>query len=518
MNCVIYLRVSTKEQAEKGLGEEGYSIPAQRKACLNYVKEKGWNVIDEYVDRGESARSTARPQLQQMLVHLKEDSSINAVVVHKIDRLARNMEDHVAIRALFKKQGVILVSVTERIEETASGKLVENIFASFAEFYSANLGAEASKGMSEKARQGGWPNYAPIGYLNVQEIVSGKTICKVELDKERAPYIKQAFKMYATGNCSISQLTEQLSEMGLRTRPNRKYSSRPVPKSTLARMLQNPFYIGLIKWKDILVEGHHKPLVSKELFYNVQSLIRSNDVTSIRSRVHNHYLKGTVFCGDCGSRMSIDTAKNSYTYLYCLGRKRRNGCHQKYVDTTEVEARIEELYNKIELAPEWIRKMRDKFEQELIERQSIGANEEVVLRKRLVKLAEERTKLLHAYFVEAIPVDLLKKEQDRITGEIKTAEERLEQINCGDNQVKKILDIALSMCQNCGYAYKKAKPQARRLFNQAIFKKIYVQNRKIDRVDYSDLFGLFFQPKKILAQSSNMNYLAPGVGFEPTTH
>lgn len=162
MNALIYLRVSTKEQAEKGDSEEGYSIPAQGEACLRACAEKGWNVADEFIDAGESARSADRPDLKAMLERV-------AVVVHKIDRLARNIEDHVAIRAGLRRAGVQLVSVTENIEESASGKLVERIHALMAEFYSANLATEVRKGMTQKAKQGLWPAKAPIGYLNLRE-------------------------------------------------------------------------------------------------------------------------------------------------------------------------------------------------------------------------------------------------------------------------------------------------------------------------------------------------------------
>jgi DNA invertase Pin-like site-specific DNA recombinase len=97
MNALIYLRVSTKEQASKGDSTEGYSIPAQREACLKHCADNGWNVTGEFVDAGESARSSDRPNLKAMLGRVVEDD-VDAVVVHKIDRLARNIEDHVAIR------------------------------------------------------------------------------------------------------------------------------------------------------------------------------------------------------------------------------------------------------------------------------------------------------------------------------------------------------------------------------------------------------------------------------------
>src|SRR5438132_8157006 len=100
---------------QRDLTEEGFSIPAQREACVRHIRDLGWDLVDEYSDRGESARSADRPQLQAMLRRITEDRDVEAVVVHKIDRLARNIEDHVAIRAVLRRCGVSLVSVTEKL-------------------------------------------------------------------------------------------------------------------------------------------------------------------------------------------------------------------------------------------------------------------------------------------------------------------------------------------------------------------------------------------------------------------
>src|SRR5205085_8458197 len=105
MRAVLYLRVSSAQQVEKDHTEEGYSIPAQREACLRYLEQQGWELAGEYVDAGESARSADRAQLQRMLGDVKDDPAIRYVVVHKIDRMARNLEDHTAIRALLKRGG-----------------------------------------------------------------------------------------------------------------------------------------------------------------------------------------------------------------------------------------------------------------------------------------------------------------------------------------------------------------------------------------------------------------------------
>jgi len=297
MNCLIYLRVSTKEQAEGG-----YSIPAQREACLKFIQDKGWNLIDEYVDRGESAKTQDRPQLQEMLQRIKEDKTIGAIVIHKLDRLARNLEDHAIIRALFRKTGVQLVSVTENIEDSASGRLVEGILATIAEFYSLNLSSEIKKGMLQKARQGGYPHTAPLGYKNIRDL---NGLAKIVVNEEEAFLVKEAFRLYATGNYSTTELHQIMVKKELRNR----YTKKPLSRSKLIEMLKNKFYIGIFNWQKLEYKGIHEPLVSKELFNRVQEVFKLHDKAGERKRRHPHYLKGTLFCGECGSRMSTQLKK-----------------------------------------------------------------------------------------------------------------------------------------------------------------------------------------------------------------
>src|SRR4051812_47075822 len=154
--AVIYLRVSTKEQAERGGEAEGFSIPAQREACRRKAASLDAAVVEEFVDRGESARSARRPELQRMLAYVAEEH-VDLVIVHKIDRLARNRVDDVEINLALRKSGVTLVSCTENIDETPSGALLHAIMSGVAEFYSRNLANEVNKGLIQKAKNGGTP-------------------------------------------------------------------------------------------------------------------------------------------------------------------------------------------------------------------------------------------------------------------------------------------------------------------------------------------------------------------------
>ena len=507
MKCIIYLRVSTKEQALTN-EKEGYSIAAQRKACIRYAEEKGWEVVDEYVDRGESARSAHRPQLQMMLSYVKKEKDIDFVIVHKIDRLARNLEDHVAIKAILTKAECSLVSVVENIEDTASGKLVEGIHAIVAEFYSANLAAEVTKGMFEKAKEGGWNHKAPVGYKNIRQEIPGakRGIAKVVIDQEKSSHVKEAFKAYSTGNYSLEEMREFLFDRGISNRRGDDIMSL----NGVARLLKNSFYTGVITYKGIEYPGQHDPLITRELFQKVQDVFRVRDVAGERTRKHPHYLKGTLYCAECGSRLSVDKAKG-HTYFYCLGQKKRKNCNQPYVAAEVLERQIEKEYESIQITKKAADKLVARFNNEIISGQSTNAMEEEFLRKRMAKLASERVKLMKAYYSGAVPLEVLKSEQERITNDVASSEIRLKQITIQGDQHEIVLNKAIKMALTCGVGYKKSTASTRRLYNQAFFNKILVKGNELYEGHYTDLFGAIF------SEGSNNFNLVEDRGFEPLT-
>jgi site-specific DNA recombinase len=132
------------------------------------------------------------------------------------------------------------------------------------------------------------------------------------------------------------------------------------------------------------------------------------------SRKHEHYLKGLLHCGGCGRRLSLTLAKGRYLYFYCLGQggSARTGCQQPYILAGDAEALVEDLYRRIQLP--WVSRLTEELEAEIVERQAEASERRVVLTKTLAKLADERGKLLQAFYANAIPLDLLKAEQDRI--------------------------------------------------------------------------------------------------------
>lgn len=358
--AVSYLRVSTRGQAERGGGaDEGFSIPAQREANKRKALSMGAMIGKEFVDRGASAKSADRPELQKMLEYVKENADrIDYVIVHKVDRLARNRGDDIDIMRVLRECGVQLVSASESIDDTPAGMLLHGIMSSIAEFYSQNLAAEVKKGMGQKVKNGGTIGRAPLGYLNVRRVdEKGREERTVVLDEERAPLIKLAFEEYATGNWTVAALAEHLAACGLTTRATPKIPSVPINEKALHKIIVNPYYKGVTTYQGVEQAGRHEPIVSPEVWDKVQRILASH-LNGERTRRHPHFLKSSVYCANCGSRLMISNERKKsgiiYPYFVCAGRhsKRIKDCKMRAVLVDVIERRIEEIYDNYQIPSE----------------------------------------------------------------------------------------------------------------------------------------------------------------------
>lgn len=261
--CLIYARVSTKEQQD-----EGYSIPAQMKAIRAFCASEGLTPVAEFVE-AESAGHTGRKRFSEMVAYLRGNPDVRIVVAHKLDRLYRNFTDPVTLE---EELGVRARYVLGDVPATPQGELLRDVQLSVSKYYLGNLREEVVKGMDEKVAQGGWPHRAPFGYLNDAATRS------LIIDQERAPLILHGFKRYASGVVSVRDLTGELYSLGLRQRSGRK-----VVASVVHEMLSNPIYCGRIPYRGAVYPGAHEPIVPVALFEAVQERLHATVTGTRRS-------------------------------------------------------------------------------------------------------------------------------------------------------------------------------------------------------------------------------------------
>jgi site-specific DNA recombinase len=487
-----YLRVSTKEQARTGGGAEGYSIPAQRQACYLKAEDMGAVVAHEYVDAGESAKTAHRPELQAMLTAIKTVRP-DYVIVHKIDRLARNREDDIAINLMLKKYGVKLVSCSENIDDTPSGRLLYGLMAEIAQFYSGNLALEVMKGLVRKAEEGGTPFRAPLGYVNCRESRGGASYSWVELDPERADIICWCFEQYSTGEWSAIDLTLAARVKGLTSRPTPTKPAQPISLTTMYHILSNPYYMGVVSYQGVHYEGKHPTLVEPETWLVIQDILAAHAHTGEKDRVHTHYLRSTIYCSSCGGRLVYSENKGNggtYTYFVCVKKKTKlSNCTRPSIRVERIEDGIAAFYTSFQPRPEHVAQIQTAVSDELAAQQNDAHQNLDRATKRKTQLQEERQKLLQAHYAGAIPQDLLGSEMQRLTRSLIDVDSEIVAAKATTTEVEATLAAALRAATRCASAYLTASGPIRRQINQGFFQKLFIsEDGSVQRAELTEPF------------------------------
>ena len=307
IRCAIYTRKSTEE----GLEQDFNSLDAQREACEAYIKSQkheGWTLLTKkYDDGGFSGGTMERPAFKQLLQDVENDE-IDIVVVYKVDRLTRSLMDFSKIIEVLDKHKASFVSITQHFNATTSmGRLTLNILLSFAQFEREVTGERIRDKFEASRQKGLWVNgQPPYGYKKGEHHL-------LYPEQPFADNIKTIFEEYLKVK-NVIKLQVILKEKQILSRTN-----KPIPKTSLYRILSSKVYLGKIAHKDKVYDAQHEPLVSEELFNSVQNLLKLNAT----EREHRTNAKcGTLLSGllydDVGNLMSpsYSKAKNKQYRYY----------------------------------------------------------------------------------------------------------------------------------------------------------------------------------------------------------
>ena len=327
--AVLYARVSSKEQEQ-----EGFSIPAQLKLLREYAVRTGFQIVREFVDV-ETAKNPGREQFGNMLKFLQGSSEVGVILVEKTDRLYRNFRDLVYLEEIGASIHLVKENRVVGKDSRSSEKFQHGIMVLLAKHYIDNLSEETKKGMQEKAEQGHYPSFAPLGYRN------NLLTHTIEPDPERAPMIRRAFEIYATGACSLSVLRKTLIAEGLGYRK----SGKAICKGTLAHLLKSPIYYGNFVWNGKRYRGKHEPLVSRELFDSVQRAIHRTGKQKMTKRGFPY--TGLLICGHCGCTITAEIKKSRYVYYHCT--KSKGNCPGIYLRQEDIERELTDLLKLIKI-------------------------------------------------------------------------------------------------------------------------------------------------------------------------
>lgn len=454
---VIYTRVSTEEQAKGGT-----SLTGQKGACLEYCERENYKVAKVFVEEGESAKTANRTQLKELLKYCREEKNIKVVIVHKLDRFARNASDHAQMRALLSSMGVQLRSVTEPIDDTSTGKFIELVLSGVAELDN-NIRTERSvKGMKQRLQDGRWTFPPPLGYRAGLDVTGAKTIIP---DERSAPLITQAFEEFATGLHTREQVLRKVARLGLQTKHGKTLSSQ-----TFSQTLRKPVYAGRIvvpEW-NIDVPGKFQPLITQTVFDKVQAILDGRTVAiAPRARSHADFpLRGFVKCGYCTEALTGSWSKGRnkyYAYYHC-----QDGCIRETKDV--MEALFADFMRTLQPNAGYMRLYREVVMDVWRTKQGDSQKAQGVVSRKINQLRENKSKLEEAFvYQRAIDAETYKAMRSKLTEDLTLAEMELRDAQSEEIEIETVLDYAEMVLTNASNLWKSAPAEQKQRLQQVLF-------------------------------------------------
>lgn len=347
-----YIRVSTDRQDE-------YSPDAQKRLIYEYAEKNNIMLSPDhiYTEIGISGKKAdKRPEFQRMIANCKsKDHPIDVILVWKFSRFARNQEESIFYKNMLSRIGIDVVSISEPIPEGFIGELVQRIFEWMDEYYSINLAGEVRRGMTQKVLTGGYVAKAPYGYDHVK--MGTPTI-----NEKQASVVKSIYNKFAYQSLGTSTIARQLNNSGIRTGTGNTWC----PK-TIKYILQNPFYIGFIRWdyqpSDVTgrhinndymrIKGTHEPIIDENTFNitqdNLKLLTTSTGSKRTYTETRKHWLSGMVKCSSCGGSLGYGSKGQGRKPIFRCSNysKGRCGCSNGITADRLEEAVIEGLKNAV---------------------------------------------------------------------------------------------------------------------------------------------------------------------------
>lgn len=452
-NVYGYIRVSTVKQGE------GVSLIAQKEAIERYANQYALNIV-QWFEEKETAAKLGRPLFDNMMKLLKTKKA-DGVIIHKIDRGARNLKDWADLGNLID-QGVEVHFAHESLDlQARGGRLSADIQAVIAADYIRNLRQEAIKGIYGRLKQGIYPFQAPIGYLDTG---AGKF---KTIDPVRAPLVQKAFELYASKKYTLRTLCVKLNELGLRNIKETK-----IKINGLASVLKNPFYTGIIRVKGGTFDGGHEPLISVALFKQVQAILKGN--TNQKVKKHDFKFRRAISCKHCSLALIAERQKGTVYY-----RCHTKGCVTKGMRENTLENFLLKSFKVCELFPEEYHGLYNLLQE--TEREWIATQNDLVnsITLKHGQLQQKLERLTDCYLENGIDKETFDKRKEILLLELKEKENAKNEFSKGKDWILKKTGKFLELGKNLTETYRIGNLEEQRDLLQIVTSNLVVDGKKL---------------------------------------
>lgn len=464
-------RVSSGEQEKAG-----YSIPQQRRDADSFARTHGFHIVEtvEYAESAKNAKN--RKAIVAVMEALDHHPEIQHVLVHRVDRWARNLRDYAM---LTEERGIKLVSVREGFDDTPSGQFMQSILVAQAKYDSQLKGERVHDGMAAKAAEGWITRKAPVGYTNVPRTKTRKA--HVATDPRLAPIVREVFEEYAHGDMTYADVAEALATDGVRTRSGRIFSAQMVRE-----FLSNRFYIAKVQFNGVEYPGKHEAIVPVSLFEEVQRIRERRAKDPGEKGGKFFLLRALLWCGACGTRWTAEEHPAKRAAYY---RCRR--CPQPYVRTAVLDAAIVDHLRSVGTDAAQVQLLLDALDAIAHEHATRRQAEESDARRAYDDVRRQRQRVLEAFGGGQLAADDVREVLGRYDREITTLAARLDRL--GEDTTAKVasLQARLRLAGGFAEAYARiAEPADRKSFLAGVIQRITIKDRCITRIEYCPPFSL----------------------------
>lgn len=459
-----YLRVSSEEQVSN------FSLDNQLDYCNREALRLGYTLIKVYREEGASAKTTNRPQLLQMIEDCRKNrSEISALFIYKIDRLSRETSDYLAIKKMLADYGVRIVSVTEPLEDSPVGVFLETMLAANAQLDNGIKSVRTIDGLKKRLEQGLPLGKAPVGYINATRDERQIT----EPDPQQFGLVKKAWEEMATGAYSLSTIVPFMNKLGIQIKIGKR--RLPITRSQQThRIFRDKFYAGYIVSRKYGVDkrGIHQPMISEELFYNVQAIINKRSFTANikHNRQNKDFPLRGVICAECGQPMTGSWSKgrsNKYAYYYC-----NRGNHKSpSIPKNTFETLFLELLKSIEPKPELVALFSEMVKEKWKSRYSHIAIKQKTVDDELKALYEYRKKLVEGHLKGTYSDEIFKEQLAIIENEMLVKKTVQNEANLEKIDIDVIVNFMNTFLCNISKAWEHGNLSQRKVLLGSIFPK-----------------------------------------------